>query len=240
MPLIELTDIGLNIGTRTIIKNISFSLKKNDFITIVGPNGAGKTSLLKILLGIQNYTAGSLYKAANLKIGYLAQNTEFSSYLPITAYDFLHLHCKQQEFIDRAVHKTQVEDLLDMQLALMSKGQKQKVLLTSAIINDPDVLILDEPTQNLDLANQKLFYNLLDVIYTKTNTSVIMVSHDLNLVMKDTKTVLCIAQHICCQGQPYEITQDPKFSQIFGDELAKSFAWYQHADTQKCHHQHEN
>ena len=106
----------------------------------------------------------------------------------------------------------------------------QRVLLARSLLNNPDVLILDEPAQNLDISGQMHFYKLLQKIYSKRELSILMVSHDLHLVMVSTKQVICLSNHICCCGKPQQIANDPEFLTMFGKDMAEVMAVYQHAN----------
>ena len=106
----------------------------------------------------------------------------------------------------------------------------QRVLLARSLLNNPELLILDEPAQNLDVSGQTLFYKLLQKIYSKRGLSILMVSHDLHLVMVSTKQVICLSNHICCCGKPQQITNDPKFLSMFGKDMAEVMAVYQHSN----------
>ena len=237
--LLTAKNICFTQGNKQILQNVSLSIGNNDFITIVGPNGAGKTSLVKILLGLITPSSGEVITQDNLRIGYLSQSLMLESGMPIDVRSFLSLSGCTASQINAVLEQTNITHLAKCQIHALSNGEKQRVLLARAIIKRPQLLILDEPTQNLDMANQAKFYQLLDQIYQQGNTSIIMISHDLHLVMKDTKQVICLFGHICCQGKPQAIAQDPKFVQMFGPEFAQSVAWYQHNLTQQCEHTHD-
>ena len=237
--LLAANNICFTQGKKQILQNVSMGIGANDFITIVGPNGAGKTSLVKILLGLVQPTSGEVITQDKLRIGYLSQSLRLASSMPINVRSFLSLSGCTASQINSALKQVDINHLAKRQIHSLSNGESQRVLLARAIIKCPQLLILDEPTQNLDMANQAKFYQLLDQIYQQSNTSIIMISHDLHLVMKDTKQVICLFGHICCQGKPQAIAQDPKFVQMFGHEFAQSVAWYQHNATQKCEHKHD-
>ena len=112
----------------------------------------------------------------------------------------------------------------------LSGGEMQRVLLARSLLNNPDLLVLDEPAQNLDISGQLSFYKLIQEIYSKRDISILMVSHDLHLVMVSTKKVLCLSNHICCSGKPQQVAQDPEFISMFGKDMANMMAVYQHTN----------
>ena len=132
--------------------------------------------------------------------------------------------------LKKVISETQIENILDKQLSFLSGGEMQRVLLARSLLNNPELLILDEPAQNLDVSGQTLFYKLLQKIYSKRGLSILMVSHDLHLVMVSTKQVICLSNHICCCGKPQQITNDPKFLSMFGKDMAEVMAVYQHSN----------
>ncbi len=233
--LIEVKNLNLEIASKTILSDVSFSVKEGDFITIVGPNGAGKSMLLKCLIGLFKPTSGQIIKQKNLKIGYVPQNVHISKSFALTVRDFLKMNQKvTDQKINEIAQQTSVTEYLSDQLNQISGGELQRVLLTRSLLLDPKVLILDEPAQNIDISGQLKFYKLLEEIYKSRKMTILKVSHDLHLVMAISKQVICLYHHICCHGKPQVITKDPKFISIFGDDMAKMMAYYNH------HHDHSH
>ena len=113
-------------------------------------------------------------------------------------------------------------------MADLSGGELQIVLLARSLLSDPELLILDEPAQNLDIKNQLNFYNLLNNVYKSRAISILMVSHDLHMVMASTKQVISLYHHVCCSGEPQTVAKDPEFVNLFGNDMAKMMSVYQH------------
>ncbi len=227
--LIKVENITLIRDKKNILNNISLEVKKRDFITIIGPNGAGKSMLLKCLMNFFRPNSGKILLKKNLKIGYVPQKIAINDAMPISVRKFLHLVNKidKNEF-DKIVREISIEEILDKQLYVLSGGQLQRVLLARALLNNPEILILDEPAQNLDISGQMAFYKILDNVYKNRQVAILMVSHDLHLVMASTKQVICLFHHICCAGEPQVITRDPEFISLFGNDMAKMMAVYNH------------
>jgi zinc transport system ATP-binding protein len=175
--LITLNNISLSHNGKNILDDVSFKLHPGEFITLIGPNGAGKSSLIKILLGVIKQDAGEIIHSGNLKLGYTPQSFTANPYIPISVIDFLTLNQKfDRVFTSQTCELTGIEDLLEMPLKNLSGGELQKVLLTRALLNKPNVLILDEPAQNLDVDGQMQLYKLIQDIHQKQNCAVLMVS----------------------------------------------------------------
>ena len=227
--LIEGQNITVEKETGRILDNVSLRIDEKDFLTIVGPNGAGKTMLLKCLVGVLSPDSGQVTHKTGLSIGYMPQSMEIDPVLPLSVRRFLSLNLSiKADFLSEIVNETDIAMLLDRQMHNLSGGEIQRVMLARALTRDPDLLILDEPAQNLDISGQLEFYKLLERIYHNRQKAILMVSHDLHLVMASTKKVVCLYHHVCCSGAPQAITRDPEFISIFGDDLSKMMAVYPH------------
>ncbi len=218
-----------------ILRDISLEVKKGDFLSVVGPNGAGKTTLLKILTGILRPDSGSCERGSGLKIGYMPQRLEGDGVMPISAKRFISLcYDKNGTDFDSVCRETGVSSVLDRPLYNLSGGEMQRVMLARALMNNPDLLVLDEPAQNLDVSGQLHFYKALQEIHLRRGIAILMVSHDLHMVMSSTKTVICLYVHVCCAGKPTTVVKDPEFIAILGEEMARLMSVYPHS------HDHEH
>lgn len=227
--LIEATEISVTRNTKQILDKVSLSIAPRDFITIVGPNGAGKTMLLKCLLGFYQADCGKVISQSSLKIGYMPQKIALDAILPLNVRGFLGLtHDTGNEKVDQIAAETDCTTLLDSQLHELSGGEMQRILLARALMKDPELLVLDEPAQNLDVTGQLAFYKKIEQIYAERKIAILMVSHDLHLVMASTRKVVCLFHHICCSGEPQTVTRDPEFIALFGDDMARMMAVYPH------------
>lgn len=187
-----------------IIDQVSFNLEPKTITTLVGPNGAGKTTIAKLLLGFEKPTSGKLYRNC-LKVAYAPQRIKLNEDLPLTAGNFLNYispDYKSSPLIKEILDFAGFDSIKDKQLRTLSGGQRQRLVLASAILQSPELLVLDEPTQGLDINGQQEFYSLLEKICFKLKATVFIISHDLFTVMKTSDQVLCLNHHICCQGRP--------------------------------------
>ncbi|MDL0430854.1 zinc ABC transporter ATP-binding protein ZnuC [Marinobacter sp. TBZ242] len=226
--LVELKQLTVSFDDRTVVDHVDLRVRRGDIITIIGPNGAGKTTLIKAVLGIQPVSGGSLTMAPGLTIGYVPQHLTLETTLPISVRRFMLLSGRPQQECLTALAQTGVEHLFNASVHHLSGGEKQRLLLARALARRPDLLVLDEPAQGVDINGQAALYDLIRSLRDELNCGVIMISHDLHLVMAATDKVICLNQHVCCSGYPEDISHDPAFIETFGQPVAESLAVYHH------------
>lgn len=233
--LVELEHIAVSFGQRTVLNDISLSLAPGRIMTLLGPNGAGKSTLVRVVLGLVKPVRGQLRRADGLRIGYVPQKLHLDVTLPLTVDRFMRLRpgVKKGDILP-ALQRVQAAHLLDAPMQKLSGGENQRVLLARALLNRPQLLVLDEPTQGVDVNGQLALYNLIDTLRHELGCGVLMVSHDLHLVMAKTDEVLCLNHHICCSGTPEAVSVHPEFISMFGPVGAEQLAVYRH------HHNHRH
>ncbi|MGL4824682.1 MAG: ATP-binding cassette domain-containing protein [Alphaproteobacteria bacterium] len=228
MPIV-LKNISYASGGELILENVSFSLQEKSLTTLLGPNGAGKTTLLKILLGLLKPSAGSIHHPPDLRIGYMPQKISLNPFLPLTVNRFLKLTPNTLLTSLEALEKVAADYLCFKPLLNLSGGELQKVLLAKALMRSPQLLILDEPTQGLDLQGQAHFYEVLLAIRQEKGCSILLVSHDLHTVLEASDHVICLNRHICCEGSPEAVQQAPAYLHLFpGFSLKPKHRFYAH------------
>ncbi|TPE47918.1 zinc ABC transporter ATP-binding protein ZnuC [Maribrevibacterium harenarium] len=232
--LVEFVNVGMQFGERQLLDGIDMPIHQGEIVTLIGPNGSGKSTLIRTLLGLQTPTSGEVVRHQSLRIGYMPQKLHIDPTLPLTVEHFLRLvRGVNRKEIKPTLEKVGIPHLLHSQVHVLSGGETQRVLLARALLNKPNLLVLDEPVQGVDVNGQIELYNLIDSIRTELNCGVLMVSHDLHLVMAKTDTVYCINQHVCCSGSPQQVTGHPAYQALFGvPGAADSIAIYSH------HHDH--
>ncbi|MDH5473906.1 MAG: zinc ABC transporter ATP-binding protein ZnuC [Gammaproteobacteria bacterium] len=227
--LIKIQGVSLQIAGRQILDNIDLEVGKGEIVTLIGPNGSGKTSLVRLLLGLHQPDQGRIQRCSRLRIGYMPQKLIVDNVLPLTVEGFLKLipQVKSPAF-NKVLKQVEIESLLQKPIQNISGGEFQRVLLARALLRKPDLLVLDEPAQGVDINGQQKLYQLISAIRDEYGCGVIMVSHDLNLVMASTDRVLCLNTHICCTGHPEAVTQHPEYLKLFGSAM-DGFAVYTHS-----------
>ncbi|HBR97108.1 MAG TPA: zinc ABC transporter ATP-binding protein ZnuC [Gammaproteobacteria bacterium] len=228
--LITADNLFVSRRDQVILHDVSLRIGERDFITLIGPNGAGKSMLLKCLLGFYKPDAGRIERADDLRVAYVPQSLKADTTLPITVSRFLTLRQKPaRDVLDNAIAETGIESLVAKPLQVLSGGEMQRVLMARALLSEPQLLVMDEPAQNLDISGQLAFYRLVDDVYHRRGLSVLMVSHDLHWVMASTRQVICLYHHVCCTGTPQAVAQDPQFVALFGEDMSKLMAMYRHS-----------
>ena len=233
--LISLENISVSFGQRQVLSNISLSLEPGRILTLLGPNGAGKSTLVRVVLGLIEPDSGRLKRDNPLRIGYVPQKLHLDPTLPLTVERFLRLRPgTRKSDVLPALKRVQAGHLQHAALQKLSGGETQRVLLARALLNQPRLLVLDEPTQGVDVNGQVALYDLINQLRLELNCAVLMVSHDLHLVMAKTDEVLCLNHHICCSGTPEVVSRHPEFIAMFGPRGAEQLAIYRH------HHNHRH
>lgn len=226
--LIEISKLEVKYGSKKVLQNINLSLNANEIVTIVGPNGSGKTTLFKAIIGSVPLSKGKISIKPNLRIGYVPQQLKVDQTLPITVERFLKLATRNNNDIEKMIAFFGSENIFREQINSLSGGQMQRVLLARALVNKPEILLLDEATRGLDQPGIAAFYRKIENISKETNCAVLMISHDLHVVMRASDRVICINGHICCQGTPENVATSPEYQTLFGSNIDGSFALYRH------------
>lgn len=237
--LVEAKDITVTQGSKELLSKAGLKVRKGEIVTLIGPNGAGKTTIIRVVLGLRKPDQGEVIRRPGLVIGYMPQRLHIDPTLPLTAGRFLTMgsglrNGPATEQAARILDEVGAGAVMDTPLHAVSGGEFQRVVLARALLRDPDLLVLDEPSQGIDVTGQAELYRLITRIRDKRGCGVLMVSHDLHLVMADTDEVVCLNHHVCCAGHPETVTNDPNYIQLFGKQFASTLAVYHH------HHDHSH
>ena len=227
--LLQTHNLSLISGKRELLSNITLTVSTGEIVTVIGPNGAGKTTLLRVLLGLIPQNSGTIFKKPKLRIGYLPQKVAVDPILPLSVSRIMNLTGNYSSLqIKTALEETGVSSLKDKPVFQLSGGEFQRVMLARALLRSPELLVLDEPVQGVDYMGESELYKLIANLRTSHGCGVLMVSHDLHVVMASTDRVLCLNQHICCEGQPEDVSRHPEYLRLFGLDSGSALAVYSH------------
>ena len=220
---------------RTILSDIDLDIHPREIVTLIGPNGAGKTTLVRALLGLERPDGGIVARRPDLSVGYVPQRFDIDRTLPMTVERFLSLGAgARKNRIARVLDEVGASHVLHQQLSELSGGELQRVVLARALLNEPGLLVLDEPVSGVDYVGEAELYGLIGSLRDSHGFGVLLISHDLHIVMAQSDRVVCINRHVCCSGIPETVAQHPEYTRLFGPEEARTFAVYQH------HHDHRH
>ena len=234
-PLISGQGIMLKLGSRVILDAVDIDVMPGEIVTLIGPNGAGKSSLVRVLLGLQPVTGGSVRRKSGLRIGYVPQRFPLTPNVPLDVRRLLALTLRPEPGdVDAALAETGIAHLKTAAVASLSGGELQRALLARALLRKPELLVLDEPVQAVDFIGETRLYELISEIRRRHGCGILMVSHDLHMVMAESDRVVCLNGHVCCEGGPEAVRHDPEFAKLFGPQAARVIAAYSH------HHDHDH
>lgn len=224
--ILKVSNLSVNLNQESIIEDLSFDVNKGQVITILGPNGAGKTVLLKSLLGVLAYKGEVVWKEG-IKKSYIPTKVSLDSITPITVKEFFELKTefsKEVSNLLRWVGISDLENFLEKRIDHISSGEFQRLLVAWGLVGDPEVILFDEPTFGVDIGGQKSIYQLLKELKKEREATILMVTHDLNVVYNFTDYVICLSKRIYCQGHPRKVLTPKKLAELYGGEVK----FYQH------------
>ncbi len=231
--LVAAQGLGFHRGGQRLLEGVDLAVGPGEIVTLIGPNGAGKTTLVRLLLGLERPDGGRVTRRPGLRVGYLPQRLQVDPVLPLDVSRLLTLTRRADRAAQRAaLAEVGVAHLLHSPVQRLSGGELQRVLLARALLADPELLVLDEPTTGIDFNGQAELYRLIARLRDRRGCAVLMVSHDLHLVMAATDRVVCLNRHVCCQGEPESVRIHPEYLALFGPRVAANLAIYAH------HHDH--
>lgn len=243
-PHIKLENVGFEYEEgNPVLENLSFSVQKGEYLGIIGPNGGGKTTLIKIILGLLHPTTGVVQLFGKdrhdfkekYRIGYVPQRvTQTDKNFPATVYEvvrsgriarlglFKRFGTKDSDAVERAMQLSGIAKYRDTLIGNLSGGERQRVFIARALAGEPDVLILDEPTVGVDIGAQKTFYEFLASLNRDHHLTIIFISHDVDVISQETKTVLCLNHNLVCHGLPEELVNEHLLKRLYGEHVRRA------------------
>jgi zinc transport system ATP-binding protein len=222
---LSVENLNVSYKQNHVLEDISFQIERGQFVCVIGPNGGGKSTLLKALVGLLPIRSGIIRKEAE-KIGYVPQQLRIDAAVPLRVDEFLSLKLSKRRIwfgpgeTRKTASKTLEEigagHLIDRQLSQLSGGEFQRILIAYALLDNPDLLLLDEPMTGLDARGGMSFDGLLHHLHDHAGMTIMMVSHDLHLVEHVSDQVLCINRTVHCHGPPDQVLQPGNLSKAYG------------------------
>lgn len=227
-PLVTFDRVSLGYGRKPVLEDVSFAIPRGDFLGVVGPNGSGKTTIIRALLNTLAPIAGTVTRAPDLRFGYVPQRDHVDSLYPLTVSDVVIMGRYDRIPIGRrpgpadrtaarqALEQVGIPHLAERNLSALSGGQKQRVLIARALVGDPNVLVLDEPTNGMDLVSTTQILGLVRELHDDRNLTVVMVSHALNEVANYVRRIGLVFGGRLRLGEVGEIISEAVLTDVYG------------------------
>jgi ABC-type Mn2+/Zn2+ transport system ATPase subunit len=228
LPAISVRDCTVAFGDNVVLEDISFEVAQGSISAIIGPNGSGKTTAIKAILDLIPTSSGEIFvfgkhfHAVRAMVGYVPQKFNFNRQFPMTVREFLdlarHVHTPASRIAEKLKEVGLPTSVSSAELGTLSGGQLQRALIAQAILNDPQILILDEPSAGIDIAGERTLHDIIRHLNTVHGTTVLMVSHDISMISSLVDTVICVNRKLLCYGPPTSALTSRKIGEVFGPE----------------------
>lgn len=246
-PALEIKDLTISYpgSKHIVVDSVSLTIEKGKIAAMIGPNGSGKSTLIRAILGLMEYEGeikvfGKPVKDMYHKIGYVPQRFSFDQTFPITVREFISLLIEEnknsEEKVNKALESVNAKSLIDKKLSNLSGGQLQRALLARALVREPEFLILDEPEAGVDVGGEQTFYDLIENLVNDDEITVLVASHELDIVYTYATEVICLNKQLLCIGSPREVLNQKTFEELYGRSLR--FYGHAHRLVEGSHHNH--
>jgi zinc transport system ATP-binding protein len=235
-PLIEVERVSVRHGDTRVLDGVSLAVAPGEFLGIIGPNGCGKTTLLRVMLGLLRPTSGAVRLFGQppasfrdwRRLGYMPQRASFDGALPVTAAEVVatglirppglrrRARADEQRKVTESLALVGMEKHARARMGTLSTGQQQRVLIARALVSDPELLLLDEPTASIDVEAQSSFYTLLRTFNRERGVTLVIVSHDIGVVAQEVSRVACLNRHLLSCGHPSEVLTPEALDTLYG------------------------
>lgn len=221
--IIEISNLSYSYNGNEVLSNISFKIKEKDFVAVIGRNGSGKTTVMKLILGLLQVQKGTIkIFGKNIKefkkwdwVGYVPQKYNIDKNFPASVDEILSLRNFSQK--EKIADMLEIKNILSKKFSELSGGQQQRVMIALSLMSNPKLLILDEPAVGVDIKAQQDFYDLLKRLNNEIGVTIILVTHDVGLISKYVKNVVCLNGNICCCGSAHET--ENLLKQVYGKDF---------------------
>lgn len=218
--LVRAEGVSVRAGSRTILEDISLEIRSEEVVSIVGPNGGGKTTLLKVLIGSREPSAGTVLRAEGLTVGYQPQRTRIEPSMPMSVRALLRLAAPGGSDGEMAAALEGLglsRGALDSQATELSGGERQLVMIARAMLCRPQLLVLDEPGTYCDPHRLSELYAVIERFVEESKCATVLVSHDISRVLAHSDRIHCIDVRLLCEGGPEQVSRDAEFEEMFGE-----------------------
>jgi zinc transport system ATP-binding protein len=225
MPFLAVENLNVCYQDNLVLQDVSFEIERGQFVCVIGPNGGGKSTLLKALVNLVPVRSGKI-RASSARIGYVPQQLRVDAAVPLRVDEFLSLKLcsgsvwygpgKTRQTARKKLEEIGAGHLIDRQVGKLSGGEFQRISIAYALLDEPDLLLLDEPMTGLDVRGGLSFDGLLHHLHEHAGITILMVSHDLHLVEHVSDQVLCINRTVHCHGAPEQVLRPENLSKAYG------------------------
>lgn len=247
--LISVENLSIAFNGRTVLDNVSFDVEKGEVLAIIGPNGAGKTLLIKSILGLNRDYTGKITWHSQAETGYVPQKMTFEKGFPLTVKEFFLLETsglgsfwlppvQTIKEIEARLKEVRIPHLLNSRLGDLSLGEAQRMFIARSLLENPQIIFFDEPAAGIDIGTEETIYKLLYDIHQKNNMTMVLVSHELNVVYRFATQVICLNGKMICQGRPTEVLTPENLQHLYGHHTSFHQHGKEHHDTIISEHDH--
>jgi zinc/manganese transport system ATP-binding protein len=237
VPTVRMANAALRFGDRSLWSDLSLEVAPGEFLAVLGPNGSGKTSLLKVLLGLQDLSSGSVEvcgrrpRRGSHVVGYVPQQKSFDRDLPLRGRDLVRLGLDGHRWgigtprtdarrrVDAAIEAVGASGYADSPIGILSGGEQQRLRIAQALLGDPRVLLCDEPLLSLDLQHQQAVSALIDGRRREANTSIVFVTHEVNPILPIVDRILYLVGGRWAVGTPDEVMTSDRLSELYDTDV---------------------
>jgi ABC-type Mn2+/Zn2+ transport system ATPase subunit len=215
--ILKVENLSVSYGKEQVLKNIDFSVKEKDVFIILGPNGSGKSTLLKAILNLIPYEGKISWTTKNISFLPSQEFLTRKNLPPLSIKEFFHFKTNSEDKIIKILKEVGLDkSILKKQFNELSTGQFQRMTIAWSLVGKPKILIFDEPTSGIDISGEETIYTVLHKFWEKWGLTIILVTHDLNVVWEHSNNVLCLNKKITCMGKPQHVLTPENLKKIYG------------------------
>jgi len=224
--ILEIENLTVRYNDHIILNSLNYYVKFGEIVAIIGPNGSGKTTMLKAILGLIPYQGnvkilGGPPKLALGRIGYVPQKFDFDKTFPLMVKEFLgFVKVSNEKWREEVLREVGVNMFMEKRIGELSGGQLQRMLIAKALLKEPKLLLLDEATSGVDIAAEMTFFELIEHLNKTHSLTIMLISHEVNMVYNFATQILCLNKDLVCNGTPKEAITQEVLEKLYGKNIA--------------------